>query len=286
MEMFESEEIIHKTIITEDGTDEFQIRFLRSEQVGVLTDRAGKSWFILDSKDFWYDLIQAEYPAKKRCRCKNDYFRLAFDYIPRIHTEDYRAVKLSAYCTACGKEKNLGTVEIDFSPSAQLFTQPLTFCPEPKLKCKTYSIGGYWAEANLTALADFLLDKQLFLYHWYFDREKQQRCVQAISAEEVKHCLSNGRSYITIFFSREPLEPYLLPQANDGRGAYIKDAVWRKGEVFKMNSPFLVWGHGNYYSMEFCSEYIDADGNVQPKSEAFSKLVQEFRTYSKKVLRG
>ena len=64
--MFQSEEIIRKTIITEDGTDEFQIRFLRSEQAGVVTDRSEKSWFILDSKDFWYDLIQAEYTANKR----------------------------------------------------------------------------------------------------------------------------------------------------------------------------------------------------------------------------
>lgn len=277
--------MIRKHIVTPEGEEEFEIRFIPDEQVGIVTTRSEKSWFILDSKDFWYDLIQDEYPAKKRCSCKNSFFRLYFDYVPRIHTEDYRAVELSACCTRCGKPKKLGTVEIDFSPSAQLYSQPLTFCPQPKLKCKTYTLKGYWSGQNLKDLSAFLTEKAPFLYCWYFDRADQKRHVRPITADELTHCLFEGGSFISIFFSREPLDAAQAPQAADGRGVYVKDAVWRKREVFKLNSPFLVWGHGDFYSMEFCSEYVDRDGQIQAKSEAFSKLVQEFRTYSKKVLK-
>lgn len=283
--MFQSEEIIQKHIVTPDGEDEFQIRFIRSEQVGVVSTRSDKSWFLLDSQDFWYDLIQEEYPAKKRCRCKNDYFRLYFDFVPRIHTEDYRAVELSACCTQCGKPKNLGTVEIDYSPSAQLFSHPLTFCPHPKLKYKTYAVQGCWTEEYLHALTAFLAGKMPFMYGWYFDRADHKRYIRSITAEELNHFLCGG-NFIRIFFSRKPLDIVPAPEADDGRGAYVDDTIWRKQEVFMLKGPFLVAGRGYFYSMVFCSEYIDRDGQVQAKSEAFSKLVQDFRAYSKKALRN
>ena len=47
---------ISKEIISSTGEDEFQIRYIRDENVGILTSRSDKSYFILDSKDYWYDL--------------------------------------------------------------------------------------------------------------------------------------------------------------------------------------------------------------------------------------
>ena len=55
--MFQTEKI-KKDIITSDGEDEFQIRYNRDENVGVVTSRSNKSYLILYSFDFWYDLIQ------------------------------------------------------------------------------------------------------------------------------------------------------------------------------------------------------------------------------------
>ena len=46
-----------KEIISSTGEDEFQIRYIRDENVGILTSRFDKSYFILDSKEYWYDLI-------------------------------------------------------------------------------------------------------------------------------------------------------------------------------------------------------------------------------------
>ena len=70
--MFQSEEKISKNIITPDGEDEFQIHFISDENAGVLTTRSGKSYFILDSIEYWYDSIQERYPVKQKSRGKND----------------------------------------------------------------------------------------------------------------------------------------------------------------------------------------------------------------------
>lgn len=59
--MFETEEKIRKSIITPDGEDEFQIRYIFDENAGLLTARSEKSYLILDSIDYWYDCIQNKY---------------------------------------------------------------------------------------------------------------------------------------------------------------------------------------------------------------------------------
>ena len=170
--MFETEELISKEIITQDCEDEFQIRYIRSEDVGVVTTRSGKSYFILDSIRFWYDLIQEKYPAKQKCRCKNDYFKLHFNYIPRIGTEDYRAVELMSCCTECGKQRKFAELSIDYSPTAELFEQPITYCKQPKIRYKLQSISGFWGEEAFHDIISFLLQKQLLIYCFYETPEK------------------------------------------------------------------------------------------------------------------
>ncbi len=41
--MFQTEEKVKKDIITPDGEDEFQIRYIRDENVGVVTSRSNKN---------------------------------------------------------------------------------------------------------------------------------------------------------------------------------------------------------------------------------------------------
>ena len=278
--MFQSQETIRKDIVAPDGDTEFQIRFVRSEQVGILTGRSRKSWFILDSRDFWYDLIQREYPTKKRCSCKNDFFRLSFAYTPRLHTEDYREVALTAYCAACGKKRSLGAVEIDYSPSSHLFAQPLVFCPEPRLKCNTYTLQCYWTEQNLKDITDFLLGRNLHLYCNAFDPTDKTLRLKEITVDELHHYLFDGGRFASILFSREPLD---MPQASGN--IYTSDTFWRKKEVFRLNCPIRVWGYGDLYSIDYCSEYVDSDCKIQPKSKPFSSLVQDFQSYSRQILR-
>ena len=68
--MFDSEDLLHQEAVTPDGQREFQLRWMADEGVGVLTDRAERHWFLLDSGESWYDLTQDRYPPKQKCRCK------------------------------------------------------------------------------------------------------------------------------------------------------------------------------------------------------------------------
>ncbi len=129
--MFQNEKTLVKEITSPEGETEFQIRYI----------------------DYWFDCIQERYPPKRKCPCKNDYFRLRFSYTPRAGTEDFRSVSITSVCTSCGKERQIGEIDLKYSPTDHLFTQPLTFCPKPKIKYKLNSIHGYW---DFEVFRDFL----------------------------------------------------------------------------------------------------------------------------------
>lgn len=281
--MFETEEKVRKYVITPDGEDEFQIRYVFDENVGLLTARSGKSYLILDSIDYWYDCIQNGYPPKKKCKCKNDFFKLHFDYVPRVGTDDYRAVELNSCCTKCGNQRKFATIDIDYSPTEQLYEQPITYCEKPKIKYKTYSIRGYWKDEAFCKLTDFLSQQQLLIYCFYWDNGK--RFVKKFTAEELKSFLfEEKKRYLNIYFSTKSLETLLDKQFSDDKGLYIDVDIWRKEEIINLHSPFLVAGMGLFYEMDFCSEYIES-GQVKAKSEDFCKLAQKVWEYSKESLK-
>ncbi len=285
--MFQTEEKIKKDIITPDGEDEFQIRYIRDENVGVVTSRSNKSYLILDSIDFWYDLIQEKYPAKQKCNCKNDYFKLAFNYIPRIGTDDYRAVELISCCTVCGKQKKLSEIDIDYSPTSQLFENPITYCEQPKIKYKTYSLGGYWKEEAFSNLIEFLSQKELWIYCWYWNHTEKKRYVKQMTIDELKNFLFIENShYLKIYFSMEALDELFANSTTDDGGIHVDRDVWRKREIIMLNAPLLVAvaGAGKFYSVDFSSEYIEKY-QIKAKSEAFCRLVQELLVYSRENLK-
>lgn len=285
--MFQTTDKIRKNIITSEGEDEFQIRYIHNENAGLLTTCSKKSYLILDSIDYWYDLIQKKYPTIQKCRCKNDYYKLYFDYVPRVGTDDYRGVELISCCTECGKQKKFAVIDIRYSPTEQLFEQPITYCEQPKIIYKTYSVSGYWKEESFRNLVGFLSHKDLMIYCWYRVFKENKRYVKRFTAEELKNFLFvDKKRYINIYFSMDPLEEFFAEQFSDDGGIYIDRDIWRKREVISLNSPFMVAteGAGLFYSMDFCGEYLEA-GQVKAKSEAFSQLVEELSEYSKKWIR-
>jgi hypothetical protein len=105
--------MLSKTIVTPDGDNEFQFRVLKEEGVGLLTTRSDKSYLILDSLDYWYDLIQTAYPKKKKCKCSNEWFRVQFDYLLRENEEDIKSVQITASCTNCVGSPELRPQELE-----------------------------------------------------------------------------------------------------------------------------------------------------------------------------
>jgi hypothetical protein len=93
-----------KSITTENNENEFQVRFLEDEGVGLLTTKTGINYLVLDSLDYWYDLIQDEYPKKKKCKCKNEWFTIKFTYTSVLNSEDIKEVGIETTCTSCKKK--------------------------------------------------------------------------------------------------------------------------------------------------------------------------------------
>ncbi len=281
--MFETEEKVRKYIITPDGEDEFQLRYIFDENVGLLTARSGKSYLILDSIDYWYDCIQNGYPPKRKCKCKNDFFKLHFDYVPRVGTDDYRTVELNSCCTECGNQRKFATIDIDYSPTEQLYEHPITYCEKPKIKYNTYSIRGYWNDKAFGELIDFLSQQKLLIYCLYWNKEK--RFVKMFTAEELKSFLfEEKKRYLNIYFSAKSLDVLLDKQSSDDRGINIDIDIWRKEEIINLHSPFMVVGAGLFYEMDFCNEYIES-GQVKAKSKDFFKLTQNVWEYSRERLK-
>lgn len=284
--MYQNEDVISKEISTPDGVKDFQVRYIRDENVGIVCTPTDKSYFLLDSADYWYDLTQEKYPPIMKCSCKNDIFNLKFDYTPRVGTDDFREISITCSCTVCQKVKRLPPIEIDYSPSAQLFDQPITFCKQPKIKYKTYSLAGYWSEDELFDMAEYLLKKGLFVYCWYWNSQNSMRCFRELSETELHSFLAgNGERYLAIYFSEDTFGNVPLHNASDGKGIVVQQDIWRKYGMFMLHGPFMVVSHGMFYQMDFCSEYLDKDGNIVPKSATFCALAKDFQKFSKKLLK-
>ncbi|MBQ7343657.1 MAG: hypothetical protein IJW53_02700 [Clostridia bacterium] len=279
---------IQKEIVSSIGEDEFQIRYIRDENAGILISRSDKSYFILDSKEYWYDLIQEKHPSKQKCSCKNDFFKVRFDYLRRKETDDFISVELVSQCTECGKTKTFGRIDIDYSPSSQLFEQAITYCEQPKIKYKTYTIGGFWEKEDLSGLTEFLSQKQLLIYLWYWN-EFGKRCFKQVDFVELTMFLSNENStYLGIYFSFEPLEQIASNSDYDDKGIFIDRNLWRKKELVQIGSPIRVLLDNSIklcYYIEFCCEFIDSNGKVQVKGESFCCLTKELLRYCKEKLK-
>lgn len=280
-----NDDFISKNIVTADGEKDFQVRYIRDENAGIITTATNKSYFLLDSGDYWYDLIQEKYPPALKCSCKNDRFNLTFGYTPREDTEDFKAVNITCRCTVCQKPKKLSTIKIDYSPSSGIFESPITFCKQPKIKYKTYSLKGYWSEKELLSIAGYFLQNNLFVYCWYWNSELTQRFFKELSADELNSFLTgNNARFIAIYFSQEPLDALTAQASSDEKGILVPHDIWRKKCIFLLHGPCAVMSYGMFYSMDFCSEYLDKSGNIVKKPASFCALVQSFQKFSKKLI--
>lgn len=270
--MFDSDTIIQKDVQTPEGSGEFQFRWLADEGVGVLTDPTEHHWFLLDSGEHWYDVTQDRNPPKQKCRCKNDWFTLSLDYFPRVGTEDFREIVPRLRCSACGREKRLTPLELDYSPTVHLLEQPLSPCPAPRIKYKTYTRQGFWSPEQLRTIAAFFLERDLLPYRWHFDRETMMGSLIPIPPEDLDALLPDHRG--TLYFSRTPMGP-----------SKKHAGLWRKGELFQLTSFYCITDtKAEVFSyFEFSAEYLDKDGTITPKSPEFCTIVKDFLALLKKL---
>jgi hypothetical protein len=269
-----------KAITTENNENEFQVRFLEDEGVGLLTTKTGSNYLVLDSLDYWYDLIQTEYPKKKKCKCKNEWFSIKFIYTNKNNDAEINEVEIETTCTACKKKTMAMTVEIDYGPTESLIKQPITFCEQPKIIYNYSELTGFWSEVDLIKVFDFAFSElQLNVYGWYFKLPEKIRAFEKLDLEKVKDILVY-HNYIDFYFSKDDLKIGDYINSTSEIGIALKNDIWRKNEIIELSSITMsgIGADGaeraSLYYLEFCNQYIMA-GEVKDKSEAFESITNQ-----------
>jgi len=274
------EEVI-KNISTESGENEFQVRLLKNDGVGLLTTKSEENYLILDSIDFWYDLIQSEYPKKKKCSCKNEWFNIAFNYIPREGTDDFREIQIITTCVLCNKVSKPISIEIDYSPTEGLIENPITFCPKPHIKYKFKELTSYWSGDNLKEFLQYIFhDLNLNVYCWFSQHPENKRRFEKVSFEKALQIITVNHRYLNFYFSEKELETSNYIEFIDDNGVYLKEGIWRRDEIIQLTAPYVIMGYGLLYYINFCNQYLDK-GNVKDKSSQFETVTIQLKDWLK-----
>src|SRR5277367_2208314 len=101
------------------GTRQFHVRLFRDERVGLLTFKAGHHSLLLDSRDYWIDVLQDGRPKQSRCRCGGTVFRVDLVYEFR-ENGDVRSVEVSPICAECNRAQSPLLFEINYGPTTKL----------------------------------------------------------------------------------------------------------------------------------------------------------------------
>ena len=267
---------IESDIATNEGETEFQLRFIKSEGIGLVTTKSERNYLILDSADFWYDCTQDSYPKIKKCTCKNDWFTLKFNYIYREHYGDIRNISVKTTCVQCGKISKALEIDVKYSPTDHLIKNPLTFCKKPKVKYGRGEMGGYWTISELDNNLRLLEELGFIIYVWYWDKAEQKRKLEILSMRKKKF----EGTFLCIYLSLNELCLDGITTTNSNGEIFMKEKLWRKKEIIELQSANI---NGKmFYLMTYATQFIDADGEMQDKSKEFSAKIEDIKSYLKK----
>ena len=271
--------VISKSIVTEDDETEFQVRLIAHQGVGLLSARNGKSYLVLDSIEYWFDLIQNAYPPKKKCKCKQEWFTVRFDYIPRAGTEDFKEVKIICTCAGCNKTARPVSIEIDYSPTDELLTRPITYCEQPNLKYKFSELLCYWQAQNLTTFLDYMFHTlRVNVYCLFWQRPEFIRRFEKVTFEKAIQIITINHQHFGFYFSAHEIDTEAMVAARDEKGVYLKADIWRRHEIIHLSSPMAVAGYGLLYEIQYCNQYLDK-GVVKDKSRSFEELTHTMKRW-------
>lgn len=256
-------------ISTESGEDVFQLRMLANEGVGLLTAKSNRSYLILDSADYWYDLIQTKYPPKKKCKCKNDWFAVEFNYIYRENYDDIYQVNVLCQCTACNKQSVAASINIRYSPTAQLIVTPISYCAKPKLKYKYHCLNSYWDRSDNDKLLAFMMNMGYDVYAFYF--KNNVRILEKMPSVEAV-----PEPFLKLFITKEKLELSVITQYIDDKGPYIYPELWRRAELIECSYYIFFSG---WFCNTYSTQFINNKGEIVDKSKSFEEDTNQMRQW-------
>ncbi|MDR1911929.1 MAG: hypothetical protein LBQ52_06240 [Helicobacteraceae bacterium] len=281
---------ILKDIVTDEGEAVFQFRASQNEGVGILTTKTNKNYLILDSIDYWYDVIQDGYPKKKKCVCKNEWFSVQFTYEPRAGTDDIRGVDVITKCVSCGKTSNPLFIDLKYSPTKHLIDTPIQFCAAPKLKYDMKQFAGMWNRGDINAIFDYLYyELKMSIYCWFYNFAKEKFAFEKWDREKLKDASNGGDfsevhnniRFYNIFFSMKDLEMDRYIECINEKGAIIKENVWREAEILDISH--IYFANELEYSIRYATQIIDK-GVVKNKSAEFINAIEALKLWLEKTI--
>lgn len=260
------------------------MRLIKEEGVGLLTTVTDKNYLILDSVDFWYDLIQKKYPSVKKCMCKNEFFTIRFDYVPRNGTKDIRKVNIITTCSTCLKEKKQVSIDIKYSPTLHLIESPITYCEQPKIKYSFKDINCYWTNKDLKRFFSFIANELRFdIYCWFWQRSDNKRHLEKVSIEKAFEIVTVNHRYFDFYFAQTAPDFKTRIYNNE---LYIEDDQWRRDELIQLSSPTVIaFGQGQkglLFYITYGNQYINK-GIVLDKSAEFKQNTDKIEKWFREM---
>jgi hypothetical protein len=244
------------------GSQQFFVRLKRDEQVGLLTCSAGHHSLLLDSRDYWADILQDGRPKQIRCKCGGKLFAVMLLYEFR-ETGDVRSVDVVSACHACGDGQTRALFEIKYSPTEELVSRPLDPIDEPWLQPKRRKITAYWRPSDAEKFTQYLATTL------------GARIFQRLPGSEITPCEIDSVEFHpelrpTLYFT---VLPDLMPPA----GREPQEVA----PFLKLNWPFhIVIKYPDDIALLHCVEY----SNEVVRGGAIVKQPEEFLAFSRRVI--
>jgi hypothetical protein len=268
------------------GAD-FELRILSDEAVAAARCvTCSADYLLLDSKDYWFDVIQKGYPRLTRCSCKSESFRLRIDYSIR-DDGDVSYIEIHSTCSACGKTRPRLDFEVDYSGTDHLVRNPLVPCKNPKVLYDLNNISLLLSLPDIFRIIDHLAEEKC---------EFLSILRQGGAWVPVRQDGAEAKATVE---KRKYLFIYAIPSATeipeDQIATIKKEKVfWKRSEVVRIgskshvcmkqfgdNPPSICYcsdppTHASYtevgllFYLEFANEFVHGENIVQ-KSEVFCK---------------
>ena len=271
-----SEKTVKKAVSCPCGNRALELRPDKVNSVGLAScPECEKHYLLLDSGDYWYDVIQEKYPRKAKCRCGCTRFSVEMEYEYRDNDIDIGFVWVRGLCSECGHRRKVLEIKIDYAPTENLLAKPLIPCAVPKLKYKLRCINGFWLQDDAVQLVSFLMEG-LELSVWGESFRKPVKPLRGLSLNDCRKLVKGAGEVYTLAFGGGDL-PQVRSKASEGEGL---DRLWRNHEFLVLHSPFrIIYSEGgDMYRLDCATQFI-REGRVVDKTKEFSDIVDKLEAW-------
>jgi hypothetical protein len=258
---------VRRTLRCGCGHRTFTARQDRDKQACLLTCGRGHHSLLLDSRDYWGDVIQEGRPPVVQCRCKGRLFEVSLAYAFVADRDVVSAIDVHLDCIGCGKPSRF-TIDIDYEPTHRLIEQPLDPCEDPWLKARQVSLTGYWQPEDLHAVIRHAIDGEGARAYLVMSSTNGASITSPRSADELITQIRGSGAFDVFFASGEVVFPKHLPD------------LWKKTAVVHVSSGYDL-GIGELHYVDYAHEIIEGTAVVaQPAAflELASRIEQWLRS--------